>query len=171
MCAGDRDGIPVGRDGTHAPVDSLAPPPTLLFTRLASQLDKGRNDDAHDEKKRHDNRGGNFAPGGMGIGEGAIVHDSNRTIGLGGVSASRGTARGRSLIGDSKDRARRERGLEGWGVSGDNRELEIDGIGGIPPLWLESSLIGTGGKVNIMPDVDAGVAGTRGIEVYVNVAC
>jgi hypothetical protein len=107
----------------------------------------------------------------MGAGEGAIVHDSNCTIGFGGVSASRDTAGGRSLIGDSKDRARGERGLEGWGVRRDNRELEIGGIGGIPPLWLESCLIGTGGKIDIVPDVDAGAAGAGGIEVYVNVAC
>ncbi len=60
--------------------------------------------------------------------------------------------------------------MEGWGISRDNRELEIDGIGGIPPLWLESSLIGTGRKIDIMPDVDAGADGPRGIEVYVNVA-
>jgi len=59
---------------------------------LASQLDIGRNDDAYDEEKGHDNCGGNFAPGGMGVGEGAIVYDSNHTVGLGGVSASRGTA-------------------------------------------------------------------------------
>jgi hypothetical protein len=107
----------------------------------------------------------------MRVGEGAIVHDRNCTIGLGGVSASRDTARGRSLIGDSKDRARGKRGLEGWGIRRDDRELEIDGIGGIPPLWLESSLIGTGGKIDIMPDVDTGGAGAGGIEVYVNVAC
>jgi hypothetical protein len=107
----------------------------------------------------------------MVVREGAIVHDRNRAIGPGGVSASRGTARGRSLIGDSKDRARGKGGLERWGVSRDNIELEIDGIGRIPPLWLKSSLIGTGGKINIMPDVYAGVAGARGIEVYVSVAC
>jgi hypothetical protein len=138
---------------------------------LASQLNNCGNDDGYDEKKRYDNCGGNFAPGGMVVGEGAIVHDSNCTIGLGGVSASRGTARGRSLIGNSKDGARGKGGLEGWGISRDNRELEVDGIGGIPPLWLESSLIGTGGKIDIMPDVDAGVAGAGGVEVYVNVAC
>jgi hypothetical protein len=107
----------------------------------------------------------------MGVGEGAIVHDSNSTIGFGRVSASRDAARGRSLIGDSKDRARGERGLEGWGTRRDNGELEIGGIGSIPPLWLESSLIGTGGKIDIMPDVDAGGAGAGGIEVYVNVVC
>jgi hypothetical protein len=107
----------------------------------------------------------------MGVGEGAIVHDSNGTIGLGSVGASRDTARGRSLIGDSKDRARGKGGLEGWGVRRDNRELEIGGTGGIPPLWLESSLIGTGGKIDIMPDVNAWVAGAGGIEVYVDVAC
>jgi hypothetical protein len=98
----------------------------------------------------------------MVVGEGAIVHDSNGTIGLRGVSASRDT-RGRSLIGDSKDRARRKGGLEGWGISRDNRELEIDGICGVPPLWLESSLIGTGGKIDIMPDVDAGVESAGGV--------
>jgi hypothetical protein len=107
----------------------------------------------------------------MGVCERAIVHDSNCTIGLGGVSASRDTARGRSLICGSKDRARGKGCLEGWRVSRDNRELEIDGSGGIPPLWLEGSLIGTGGEIDIMPDVDAGVAGARGIEVYVNIAC
>jgi len=138
---------------------------------LASQLDDGRNGDAYDEKKRDDNCGGNFTPRGMGVGERPIVHDSNRTIGFGGVSASRDTARGRGLIGDSKDRARGKGGLEGWGVSRDNGELEIGGIGGIPPLGLESSLIGTAGKVDVMPYVDAGGAGAGGIEVYVNVVC
>ena len=107
----------------------------------------------------------------MGVGEGAIVHDSDCTIGLGGVSASRGTARGRSLIGDSKDGTRGKGGLERWSVGRDNRELEVDGAGGIPPLWLQSSLVGTGGKIDIMPDVDAGVAGAGRIEVYVSVAC
>jgi hypothetical protein len=106
----------------------------------------------------------------MVVGKGAIVHGSNGTIGLGGVSAGR-DARGRSLIGDGKDRARREGGLEGWGISRDNRELEIDGIGGVPPLWLESSLVGTGGEIDIMPDVDTGVESAGGVEVYVNVAC
>jgi len=75
------------------------------------------------------------------------------------------------LIGDSKDGAWGKRGLKGRSVGRDNRELEINGTGGVPPLWLKSSLIGTGGIIDIMPDVDAGGTGAGGIEVYVNVAC
>jgi hypothetical protein len=102
---------------------------------------------------------------------GAIVHHSNDTIGLGGVGASRGTARGRRLIGDSKDGARGVKGLEGRSASRDNGQLEINGLGGVPPFWLEGSLIRTGGEKDIMPDMDARGVRAGGIEVYVSVVC
>lgn len=49
--------------------------------------------------------------------------------------------------------------------------MEISGIGGVPPLWLEDSLIRTGGGVDIVPGMDAGGACAEGIEVYVSIAC
>jgi hypothetical protein len=138
---------------------------------LTSQPDKGGNDDSYDEKKRHKNGGSDFTPGRMVVYVGAVVHDSNCTIGLGGVGASRGTARGRSLISDSKDGASGVKCLEGRSVSGNDGQLEIGGLGGVPPLWLEGSLIRTGGEVDIVPYVDAGVAGAGRIEVYIGVVC
>lgn len=75
------------------------------------------------------------------------------------------------MIGDSKDGTSGIRGQEGRSVSRDNGQLEISGIGGVPPLWLEDSLIRTGGGVDIVPGVDTGGTRAKGVEVYVSVVC
>lgn len=167
---GDRDGLPVCRNRTHALVESLAPALALLFTSFAFPFDINSGKKEYDEKG-HKNSCGNFAPGyALGRVRG-IIDGSNGVVRLGRVGHSRGTTRGRRLIGDSKDGARGIGGLERRGVGRNDRELEVGGIGGIPPLGFEDSLIRTGGEVDILPGVDAGGANAGGVEIYVGVLC
>lgn len=75
------------------------------------------------------------------------------------------------MISDGKDRASGIRGLERRGARGNNGKLKAGGVGRIPPLGLEGSLIRTGGEVDVLPGVDAGGGNTGGIEIYVGVLC
>jgi hypothetical protein len=100
---------------------------------------------------------------------GTIVHDSNGAIRLGDVSGSVGATGRGSLIGDRKDGPSGVNSLERRGTGRDYGELKLDGGGSVPPLGLEGSLIRTGGKVDIVPGMNARRAGLSGVEVYVGV--
>lgn len=158
---GSGDGLPVGRNGGHALVNSLTPPLAVIFALVPLVPDPSVSGSADYEQQWYEYASGDFSLGTAGVLPSKVVHGFNASSDLSIIFVT---------LGGSKDRSGREvAGKEKRCTTGYNLELELDGRSRIvPPRAMEGGSVFSGAEVDILPHVNAGIVGVGHVKVDVD---